>query len=821
MNKIVLLLLASLSAVAEAQRKIPHFLLASLSAVAEAQRKIPHFLFAGQSNMVGHVTNKPDDLRFDKTMEILFSSDSDIMQQLVDHLESFEFSPEQNHTPTSVYQFEAEELLRLRDEGFLTSSFQQPLSTVDCSFYQLNRNIDYRLGEDEPESLAVDANLSPNAQCGVVFGPELMFGHVLEDVITDPFSIIKIAAGGTEIQKHWSKDIGWFWPEVVEQIQAIDTETEEWKAIVWFQGENDSFDDANAKGYLDELTDFITNVREEMYNLDTTTFSQASDIPVIIVGMGCWPTRDIEFGAIVIQAQVDFVDSTDNAVLVQTDDLSCFYHYDDASQLVIGYRIAEAVKPFLTFSAQNPTRPPTPAPTPSPTGDPTPVPTPSSTVDPTPVPTSSPAVDPTPVPTSSPTVDPTPVPTSSPIVDPTSAPTINPTPAPTPSPIVDPTPAPTPSPIVDPTPAPTPPPALLSSDTFCDDSDFDTFFVQSIKELQRCVWLADRPEYIDEVCNTEEGAAVCPELCNVCSDDCDDTDGKFFVGNDQRDCLWLRLRPHLKPDLCFPGSDAELYCPETCDLCDAPTSPANGPPTLAPTPPPAAPGYSCDDNKFQTFFVEELRELQRCVWLAARPEYQVTFCDPNHTSQAYDICEETCGKCVDDCEDTSATFQLGTNIRNCLWLSLRPNAQELVCVEGDPALTMCPETCDTCDGNATLAPTPSPAPITPSNVCDDFKFDTFYVSDLMEFQRCVWLAARPEWQQSLCLENDPSNARQVCRETCGACEDSCEDSNGKFNVGDAVRDCLWLTLRPTFHAELCSRQDVQESCPETCDTCDL
>jgi Spy/CpxP family protein refolding chaperone len=39
---------------------------------------------------------------------------------------------------------------------------------------------------------------------------------------------------------------------------------------VWFQGESDSFDEAKAEGYLDELTKFITNLREEMFKVDAT-----------------------------------------------------------------------------------------------------------------------------------------------------------------------------------------------------------------------------------------------------------------------------------------------------------------------------------------------------------------------------------------------------------------------------------------------------------------------------------------------------------------------------------------------------------------------
>jgi hypothetical protein len=81
--------------------------------------------------------------------------------------------------------------------------------------------------------------------------------------------------------------------------------------------------------------------------------------------------------------------------------------------------------------------------------------------------------------------------------------------------------------------------------------------------------------------------------------------------------------------------------------------------------------------------------------------------------------------------------------------------------------------------------------------------------------------ARPEWQTILCVGGHPSKAREVCPETCGACVDNCVDSESQFNVEGKRRDCLWLSLRPQLHPELCEREDVGRACPETCDKCDI
>ncbi|KAI2512592.1 carbohydrate esterase [Fragilaria crotonensis] len=254
-------------------------------------RKIPQFLFAGQSNMIGSFDRSLTYTRFNKTMQILLStqSDADILTALVNHLEAADTSP----TPNSVYQFEASELLRLRNEGYLTPSFEQPLSAVTCSFYKLFYNVDYRLPTSEAIVSAADARLSPYAKCGAIFGPELMFGHVLHRSSVNsgnPFRMIKVAAGGTTIKGHWSKDNGTLWPELLEGINdSLDSATEEWKGIVWFQGENDSFNLTHAQAYQRDLTKFIGDLREVLHG--DSGFAQPSDIPVIIVGLGCWIAR--------------------------------------------------------------------------------------------------------------------------------------------------------------------------------------------------------------------------------------------------------------------------------------------------------------------------------------------------------------------------------------------------------------------------------------------------------------------------------------------------------------------------------------------------
>jgi glycoprotein endo-alpha-1,2-mannosidase len=107
---------------------------------------------------------------------------------------------------------------------------------------------------------------------------------------------------------------------------------------------------------------------------------------------------------------------------------------------------------------------------------------------------------------------------------------------------------------------------------------------------------------------------------------------------------------------------------------------------------------TCDDSKFGTF--PTLKDgNKRCIWLASRAEEQLIYCQPNEA--AYHLCEETCSKCTDDCEDTLKRFDHQEISRDCLWLSLRTHVQDVVCVPGHAAYDIvCPETCDSCDGDA-------------------------------------------------------------------------------------------------------------------------
>ncbi len=234
--------------------------------------------------------------------------------------------------------FESSELIRLKNAGLVGAFLNTPLSSVMCSM----------------NSPAI-AGLTTN--CGGIFGPELLLGHYLHANGGTPTSLIKVAKGGTNLYTDWrspktvAQSGGSVGPLHVELQSRIDSLVSNpasvhalcasmaclWGAFIWFQGENDSFDQAAAGVYAKNLTNLIADVRERI---------GASKLPVVIVEIGKW-AQSLDHGATVRSAQQSVVAADTQTRLVKTDDLSGFYHYDPAAQLIIGERVGIALRSML------------------------------------------------------------------------------------------------------------------------------------------------------------------------------------------------------------------------------------------------------------------------------------------------------------------------------------------------------------------------------------------------------------------------------------------------------------------------------------------
>lgn len=349
------------------------------------QDNIPRFLFAGQSNMVRFQEKSC----VTKTI-LLIQSLYLTMIHIISHHTSKEGVSEQalpnsftkmikivnskkskknikNRLRKLLIQGEASEEQTAKNEARFLYAMRKHLKkkfmfknhrTSTCSFTMPNR---------EPNNLDCERPVSSTA-CGSehsMYGPEFSFSHVFP-TLTSPLqgeaiSITKVAVGGTPISQ-WLKENrdndDNYWYGLVDAIKGAQGTLE---AFVWFQGENDLFlEDGPNLSYQEQLTQFVADVRQEMYDMSGDKFESPADIPVIIVELGRWIWG---LGSEIIDAQRAFVASDSNAVLVPTgagdnrdEKMTAFYHYDIASILIIGKRIADAMATILNENTRKTTR---------------------------------------------------------------------------------------------------------------------------------------------------------------------------------------------------------------------------------------------------------------------------------------------------------------------------------------------------------------------------------------------------------------------------------------------------------------------------------
>jgi len=295
---------------------------------------ISRFLFAGQSNMEGH-TKDASQVLFTKIVNILNTK-----RKRKHQLKKMKIYLNQAKEATSHSSTNEARLMWFLRRYLKKNVINEDHKDAVCSW--TNPSFMQDLDCERPVS---------STACGDTYGPELMFAHRFPTLDTPlrgkPVGIIKVAAGGTEIYKDWMKNSGIYWRYMKNAIVAAEGSIE---AFVWFQGENDSFDDWNKDNYLQHLTEFIADIRDEIFR-SSTKFQSAIEVPVVIVELGMWIYG---IDRTVIEAQQEFVKSTANTLLVSSgshDDttkmLSKFYHLDAASILIIGSRISKAVAALL------------------------------------------------------------------------------------------------------------------------------------------------------------------------------------------------------------------------------------------------------------------------------------------------------------------------------------------------------------------------------------------------------------------------------------------------------------------------------------------
>ena len=301
---------------------------------------MPVFLLAGQSNMEGNV----DTTLFNTLLgELALGTSPGIEARLAEHIRYWHKDTNNGYAgygySVAMAELEAKELVRLNAAGLVGANLTSPYAKVLCSM----------------NATAV-APLSASAKCGAPFGPELVLGHSLGKAGYSATSLIKVATGGTDLYKNWrsplsaatSGIVGPRYTELRSRIQSLksapasvnplcSTRSCQWSAFIWFQGESDAFAKVDSESYAQNLKNLIADVRSEV---------GSPNLPVVIVQIGGW-AQGLAYGKNVVAAQISFVKDDKHARIVNTADLSSFYHYDPAAQLIIGDRVSKAVQSLL------------------------------------------------------------------------------------------------------------------------------------------------------------------------------------------------------------------------------------------------------------------------------------------------------------------------------------------------------------------------------------------------------------------------------------------------------------------------------------------
>jgi len=361
---------------------------------------MPLIFLGGQSNMQGfsdsaagpyerEYPNGGPGLQLSTLLPILQESSVEKFQSLTQEIMKVE-SLVRN---TTIAELEARALLDIqrRYPTIFNNELLEADNSISCSYTAMNWENSSKPIRPLRTASSLKAILyrGDPSRCGEPWGLELILGHILKTIPTpstaaaastnnifdnsnnNPWTMIKLAAGSTELYKNWSRSYeeayntinGWT-ANVVPRLQLLTDRGKNrihpecfssknnnglydcrWTAIVWFQGENDSFHYENAIHYKEHLTTFFADLRQEMFRNQKTIYtSSPNEIPIVVVGIGSWRSNTI-YGQLVIKAQQEYCeDSSNNAIFIPThEDLSPNYHHEAASMLILGDRVAQAL----------------------------------------------------------------------------------------------------------------------------------------------------------------------------------------------------------------------------------------------------------------------------------------------------------------------------------------------------------------------------------------------------------------------------------------------------------------------------------------------
>lgn len=224
----------------------------------------------------------------------------------------------------------------------LPASLQTP--QTDVRFFA---NFDPRIETADPSITWGDLRAG-SGNGSTSFGPEITLGRTLAD--ENPgrnIAIVKYAIGGANLSAQWNPVrsspnlYDSFLDTIDNAIAALPAgDTYNIKGMVWMQGEDDSATTAQTNAYETNLTNLISQVRQDV---------GVADLPFSIGQLGALPGRDGTGTVQNIQATVAARDSNVSLVItshftLQGDNL----HFSNASQLELGTRFAAGLQGQIT-----------------------------------------------------------------------------------------------------------------------------------------------------------------------------------------------------------------------------------------------------------------------------------------------------------------------------------------------------------------------------------------------------------------------------------------------------------------------------------------
>ena len=180
------------------------------------------------------------------------------------------------------------------------------------------------------------------------FGPELAFGRAMRQAFPkDEIYLIKTAAGGTSMHKHWTVEgnkgalVKRFISSAQAALKNLKDEGVKYRVegMLWMQGESDA-DQGKGAEYEDSLKKFIKEMRREF---------KEREMPFIMGRIITTFDKPKGNGPLVRAAQESVAEEVKNVVCFDTDDFDRINkgHYNHEGQLELGKTFAKHMLTFL------------------------------------------------------------------------------------------------------------------------------------------------------------------------------------------------------------------------------------------------------------------------------------------------------------------------------------------------------------------------------------------------------------------------------------------------------------------------------------------